>query len=136
MRPTMPLLAISLKLRINVIAVIDGYQMPAYIRSVNTIIRRLVILLLLFASVGVVSFAAETEGEDSFIMVEGFLVPGGVECQFFQGDDEKQYTLVGDLTGFKDGDHVKITGKREEISFCMQGITLSVKKIEKTASPL
>lgn len=82
-----------------------------------------------------ISFTAETEGEDLSIVVEGVLVPGGVECQLFQGDDSKQYSLVGDMKGFKNGDHVKITGKRVEISFCMKGETLFITEIEKVVHP-
>ncbi|MDX1250783.1 MAG: hypothetical protein IDH49_00740 [Gammaproteobacteria bacterium] len=60
----------------------------------------------------------------------GALIEGGVECQLFQSNEGKKYTLLGNLKGFKNGDRVRIVGEKVEASFCMQGETLSVKAIE------
>lgn len=61
----------------------------------------------------------------------GELVEGGVECQRFRSDDNKFYTLTGDLKGFRTGDKVEITATRAEISACMQDTTLVVKTIRR-----
>ncbi|MFQ5664342.1 MAG: heavy-metal-associated domain-containing protein [Terriglobia bacterium] len=62
----------------------------------------------------------------------GKLTPEGVECQAFRTTDGVVYTLVGDLKGFKAGDQACVTGSVAEVSICMQGITLAVKRISKT----
>ena len=51
----------------------------------------------------------------------GKLIAGGAECPLFQTDDGKQYTLTGNLSGFKESDAVVIKGKLLEISYCQQG---------------
>ncbi|MEJ0021347.1 MAG: DUF5818 domain-containing protein [Candidatus Doudnabacteria bacterium] len=51
----------------------------------------------------------------------GKLIAGGAECQLFQTDDGKQYTLTGNLAGFKTGDAVDIKGTLQEMSTCQQG---------------
>ena len=61
----------------------------------------------------------------------GMLIEGGIECQLFQADDGAQYTLMGDLKGFQNGDKVQLSGEEVEVSFCMQGKTWSVKTISK-----
>ena len=63
--------------------------------------------------------------------VTGKLTNEGAECQAMRGDDGKLYSLTGDLKGFRTGDRVKVTGKIAEVSFCMQGTTLGVEKIER-----
>lgn len=65
------------------------------------------------------------------LTVTGRLTNEGVECQAMRGDDGKLYTLTGDLKGFRTGDRVRITGRIAEASFCMQGATLGVEKIER-----
>ncbi len=63
--------------------------------------------------------------------VTGKLTNDGVECQAMRSDDGKLYTLIGDLKGFRNGDRVKVTGSIAEVSFCMQGTTIKVEKIER-----
>jgi hypothetical protein len=67
------------------------------------------------------------------VTVKGTLVPGGVECPRFKGEDGKYYTLAprSKLNGFKEGDTLIITGTRAEISFCMQDIVLDVSQVTK-----
>jgi hypothetical protein len=48
-----------------------------------------------------------------------------------RGTDGRLYTLVGDLRGFKTGDHVVVEATVAEVSFCMQGTTLEVKSIRR-----
>lgn len=72
---------------------------------------------------------AGTAFKSIMLSVTGVLIEGGAECQLFQADDGAQYTLLGDLQGFKNGDKVRLSGEEAEISFCMQGKTLSVKAI-------
>lgn len=86
--------------------------------------------VLLFISVGVA--CADGAGhKPAAHQLTGVLVEGGVECPLFQADDGMQYTLLGDLKGLQHGDRVQLTGEEVEVSFCMQGKTLSVKSIKK-----
>ena len=69
---------------------------------------------------------------NSSITVIGTLTEEGVECQAMRSlDDNKLYTLTGNLQGFKNGDKVEVTGKIAEVSICMQGTTITVDKITK-----
>jgi hypothetical protein len=61
--------------------------------------------------------------------IRGQLTTEGVECPAFRGEDGTLYTLLGDLGGFKPGDRVVVEGAPVEISFCMQGITLQLRRI-------
>jgi len=65
------------------------------------------------------------------VRVEGLLTSDGVECPSMRGTDGRLYTLVGDLRGFKTGDHVVVEATVAEVSFCMQGTTLEVKSIRR-----
>ena len=60
------------------------------------------------------------------ICVRGKLTDEGVECQALRSDDGELYTLVGDLNGFHNGDHVVVCGTIATVSFCMQGTTINV----------
>ncbi|HEX5760791.1 MAG TPA: DUF5818 domain-containing protein [Thermoanaerobaculia bacterium] len=68
------------------------------------------------------------------VTVTGRLTDEGVECQALRGDDGQIYTLTGDLQGFKVGDRVRVTGRPAEMSFCMQGTTLTLHTIEQAPS--
>ena len=68
------------------------------------------------------------------ITIVGKLTNEGVECQALRQDrTRKLFTLVprAKLKGFKNGDHVKVTGTIVEISFCQQGTTISIKTIQR-----
>jgi hypothetical protein len=65
------------------------------------------------------------------IDIQGVLTDEGVECQAMRGDDGKLYTLTGELQGFSAGDRVRVVGQIAEISFCMQGTTLQIRRIER-----
>lgn len=69
--------------------------------------------------------------ESTMASLTGVLIEGGVECQLFQTSDGAQYTLMGDFTGFQNGDKVQVLGEEVEVSFCMQGKTLLIKAINK-----
>lgn len=79
----------------------------------------------------------QTATETSF---SGKLIAGGVECQLFQSNDNKLYTLSGNLAGFKEGDSVNIKGALQEMSTCQQGEgTIAVSAITRadgTMTPL
>lgn len=64
------------------------------------------------------------------INVRGTLTNEGVECQALRGDDGELYTLTGDLSGFEEGDRVKVRGTVAEISTCQQGTTIEVQSIK------
>lgn len=76
---------------------------------------------------------SKTKGRPSgMVTVIGKLTGEGVECQAMREDKTNTlYTLTGDLTNFKEGDHVEVTGTQAEISTCMQGTTLVVKSVTK-----
>lgn len=75
--------------------------------------------------------APKSAHESTMASLTGVLIEGGVECQLFQANDGTQYTLMGDLKGLKNGDKVQLSGEEVEVSFCMQGKTLSVTAISK-----
>ena len=60
------------------------------------------------------------------ICVKGTLRDEGVECQALRSTEGELYTLVGNLSGFTNGDEVVVCGTIAEISFCMQGTTINV----------
>jgi len=64
------------------------------------------------------------------INVRGTLTGEGIECQALRGDDGELYTLTGDLSGFEEGDRVKVRGTVAEISTCQQGTTIEVQSIK------
>ena len=64
------------------------------------------------------------------VTIVGRLTDGGAECQALRGDDGKLYTLTGDLAGTETGDRVRVKGRVAEMSFCMQGTTIEVRKIK------
>ena len=78
-----------------------------------------------------VACAGTVAPKSTMASLTGVLIEGGVECQLFQANDGTQYTLTGDLKGLNNGDRVQLSGEEMEISFCMQGKTLSVKIISK-----
>lgn len=65
------------------------------------------------------------------VTVEGVLTNEGIECQALRGEDGTLYTLSRRPEGFKIGDRVLVTGSVAGISFCMQGTTINVTRIEK-----
>lgn len=68
------------------------------------------------------------------ITVIGTLTDEGVECQAMREDKtNKLYTLIprDKLSGFKNGDHVKVEGTIAEVSFCQQGTTINISSISK-----
>ncbi len=67
--------------------------------------------------------------------LRGTLVAGGAECQRFRASNDKFYTLVGDLRGFRTGDEVEITGKIPRASHCMQDTTIQVQTIRRAKPP-
>jgi hypothetical protein len=62
--------------------------------------------------------------------VTGTLTREGAECQAMRGDDGTLYTLAGDFRGFRPGDRVRVEGRIAEVSICMQGTTIDVRRIE------
>jgi hypothetical protein len=70
-----------------------------------------------------------TSPPGQIIKVDGVLTSEGAECPAMRADGGGVYTLLGDLKGFRSGDRVRVEGMRQEISTCMQGITLQVTQI-------
>jgi hypothetical protein len=67
---------------------------------------------------------------DGVIRVEGRLTDEGVECPALRTADDRLYTLAGSIGEFRVGDRVVVEGTLPDASICMQGITVSVRKIE------
>lgn len=61
--------------------------------------------------------------------VTGTLIRGGVECPLLRADNGRVYSLAGDTGGFGLGDRVLVEGRLAEVSICMQGPTLQVRRI-------
>jgi Protein of unknown function (DUF5818) len=74
-----------------------------------------------------VEFSASPPGQ--VIKVDGVLTSEGAECPAMRADDGSVYTLLGDLKGFGPGDRIRVEGTRQEVSICMQGLTLQVTQI-------
>ncbi|HET9225044.1 MAG TPA: DUF5818 domain-containing protein [Thermoanaerobaculia bacterium] len=93
-----------------------------------------VLLLALALSGAAAAQAPENPGqgdENRSVRIVGTLTDEGVECPALRTDDGQVYTLTPrDLQGFKVGDRVAVVGKVAEISFCNQGTTLEVQKIQ------
>lgn len=94
-------------------------------------------LILVGQRLVVPAAAAEVtqESETEIVTVTGVLTDEGVECQALRGDDGRLYTVAGDLEGFASGDRVRVEGRIAEMSFCMQGTTLTVERIERLQAP-
>ncbi|MGH6781941.1 MAG: DUF5818 domain-containing protein, partial [Sphingomonadaceae bacterium] len=67
---------------------------------------------------------------ETVLTVTGRLTDEGVECQAFRGDDGQLYTLVGELAGWKPGARLRISGQPLEMSYCQQGTTIRVNRIQ------
>lgn len=63
------------------------------------------------------------------VTIKGVLTDEGVECRALRGSDGRLYTLAGDLGSFRTGDEVCVKGRVAEVSYCMQGITVSLDTI-------
>lgn len=79
--------------------------------------------------------SGSTSKKNGILHLRGTLVEGGAECQRFRASNNKFYTLVGDLRGFRTGDEVEITGKIPQVSHCMQDMTIEVKTIRLAGPP-
>jgi hypothetical protein len=84
--------------------------------------------LILFALLSGAPAQAES------VHVTGTLTDEGVECRAMRGDDGVLYSLVPKhkLQGLQPGDHIEVEGSISPVSFCMQGTTIAVERIEKT----
>jgi len=77
-----------------------------------------------------VSDALVLEGDAVVLRVDGRFTDEGVECRALRSDNGTLYTLGGtDLSAYRTGDRVTITGTVPDASICMQGVTLAVREI-------
>jgi hypothetical protein len=67
---------------------------------------------------------------DEVLTVVGTLTADGVECPVLTTAEGSIHTLVGGLGSFETGERVRVTGVPVEMSMCMQGETLRVRRIE------
>jgi hypothetical protein len=63
------------------------------------------------------------------IRVTGTITNEGAECPALRADTGKLYTLAGGTGGFQPGDRVQVIGKVAQVSFCMQGTTIEVRRV-------
>ncbi len=61
--------------------------------------------------------------------MSGTLTSMGAECPVMRGDDGRVYSLAGDVSDFQRGDRVFVEGRRVEVSICMRGTTIDVRRI-------
>jgi len=79
----------------------------------------------------IVSLLNDDSSTGKTVCIKGKLTDEGIECRALRTENNKLYTLVGDLKEFSTGDEVCISGTIAEISFCMQGTTIAVNWIGK-----
>jgi hypothetical protein len=87
----------------------------------------LLTLAVLFGSGRALSDEPPAEAEN--VCVRGQLTDEGIECPALRSEDHSLYTLVGETALFDVGDHVCVCGAVAEVSFCMQGTTITVTHI-------
>lgn len=71
-----------------------------------------------------------SETSDEQLYVTGTVTQAGVECLELKADDGLIYSLIGKTEKLALGMRVGVWGEPVEVSFCMKGMTLSVRKIE------
>ena len=69
--------------------------------------------------------------EGMFVTITGRVTDEGIECTAIRGSDGRLYTLAGNADDLRPGDRVEVVGRRAEASFCMQGITLEVRRLRR-----
>lgn len=65
------------------------------------------------------------------IRVTGRITDEGVECPALRTDGDTLYTLAGAPDWVRPGERVAVTGTIAEMSFCMQGTTIAVQRVER-----
>jgi hypothetical protein len=89
------------------------------------------LIVILCASVTAASDTKATAKTGKSVTAVGTLMKG-VECQAMKEDKTGSvFTFTKMPKGFKNGDHVKVTGTVVDISICQQGTTLAITKIVK-----
>lgn len=75
--------------------------------------------------------AVTDETPPATITITGTVTAEGVECPAVRTADDQLYTIAGgDRDLLKPGRRVRITGTIAQMSFCMQGTTISATKVE------
>lgn len=98
-------------------------------KTISSAVRILLSLALAIPIAASMSGVKATSRPGTTISVVGTLVEG-VECPALRADKTNElFTLTGKPGNFKNGDHVKVTGKVVELSICQQGTTITVSKI-------
>ena len=59
----------------------------------------------------------------------GTLTGTGGECPVMRGDDGQVYSLAGKVGDFRRGERIFVEGRRVEVSICMRGTTIEVRRI-------
>ena len=67
--------------------------------------------------------------EEDMICLRGRLTDEGIECPALRSDSQSLYTLAGEVAPFEVGDDLCVCGIVAEVSFCMQGTTITVTQI-------
>jgi hypothetical protein len=84
----------------------------------------------LLSSSGSISIVGEVQAPDGeAICIRGHLTDEGIECPALRGENGVLYTLSGDTGRLEVGDEVCVCGTVAELSFCMQGTTITMTHI-------
>ncbi len=68
------------------------------------------------------------------LRVRGALTREGIECRALRTAEGDLFTLAGDLSGYETGEEVEVDGIVQDVSYCMQGTTLSVLRIVRVSA--
>lgn len=73
--------------------------------------------------------AARGGGDRDGVTVTGTLTGEGAECPVLRGDNGRLYSLAGDIGRFRPGDRIHVRGALAQVSYCMQGTTITVERV-------
>lgn len=77
------------------------------------------------------AFVVGASAEGEAVRLEGEITDEGVECPAFRSESGVLYTLAGAPDWASPGDRVIVVGTVAEVSFCMQGTTITVQRVER-----
>ena len=98
--------------------------------SASALMRGASVAALLMLTLSACNSMSETMGGN--VVVVGVLTAEGAECAAMRDRDGTLYTLMprGITDPFEIGQRVRVEGVVQEISFCQQGTTISIERID------
>ena len=85
-------------------------------------------LLLLAGCTGGPAAHGDVANSDE-ICIRGAFTDEGIECPAFRGEDGTLYTLAGVIDMLAPGAPACVCGEPAEMSYCMQGVTITVSRV-------